>query len=78
MVEFFETPKIFESSPQMKKTKQIDRRWETIEVDQSFFIDLDQASLINLRHKCWAMGKKLGKRFRVLQHPNGYEIGRKA
>lgn len=76
MVEFFETPKIFESSPKMKQTKQIDRRWETIEIGQSFSIPLNEANLAQLRNKCWVMGKKLGKRFRALQYENCYEIGR--
>ena len=77
MVEFFEVPTVFESSPEMKQERQIDRHWEIIEIGQSFTIPLDQANLIGLRHKCWYMGKKLGKRFRVIQRHNCFEIGRK-
>jgi hypothetical protein len=67
---------IFESSPKLKQVRQIDRRWETIESGQSFAIPLDDAKIDNLRSKCWAMGKKLNKRFRVVKHETCYEIGR--
>jgi len=77
MTEFFAVPKVFESSPEMKQERQIELPWEIIEIDQSFTVPLDQGSLIGLRHKCWYMGKKLGKRFRVIQRHNCFEIGRK-
>lgn len=75
--EFRKLSEIFESSPKLKQVRQLDRRWETVEVGQSFAIPLEaHVSLNNLRSKCWAMGKKLNKRFRVVQHETCYEVGR--
>ena len=77
MVEFFEVKDVFPASDKLRQVRKIDRRWETIDVWQSFTIPLDaHVSLNNLRSKCWAMGKKLNKRFRVVQHETCYEVGR--
>ena len=71
-----DTNGIFASSEALKSVRKADRRWETIDVWQSFTIPLDEAKLENLRTKCWAMEKKLNKRFRVVKHETCYEIGR--
>ena len=77
MTEFFETDPTFESSPKLKQIrKPVDRRWETTEVGRSFKIPLNETNLAALRHKCWAMGKKLNKRFRAVQWESCYEVGR--
>ena len=77
MTEFFEIAPTFESSTKLKQIgKPVDRRWETVEVGRSFEIPLNDTNLAALRHKCWAMGKKLNKRFRVVQHVTCYEVGR--
>ncbi len=77
MTEFFKVDETFESSTKLKQIrKPIDRRWETTEIGRSFSIPLNEANLAALRHKCWVMGKKLGKRFRVVQHETCYEVGR--
>ena len=67
---------IFESSSKLSQVKKDWMAWKTIEIGQSFAVPLDQGKLANLRSKCWAMGKKLNKKFRVVQHENCYEIGR--
>ena len=77
MTEFFEVKPIFESSDKLKQVKKpVDRRWETTEVGRSFEIPLSETNLAALRHKCWAMGKKLNRKFRAVQWENCYEVGR--
>ena len=67
---------IFDSSEKLLNVRQDDKIWETLEIKKSFTVPLEQAKLANLRTKCWSMGKKLNKKFRVVQHDNCYEIGR--
>ena len=72
-----ENMKDFPSSERALKIGQIDRRWETLEIGRSFAIECDPLSLPNLRNKAWRMGKKLNKRFRVIDHKkDGYEVAR--
>lgn len=67
---------IFQSSDKLKQMRQIDRRWETIEIGQSFIIPLNEIKLATLRAKAVNKGNRLNKRFRVIRHENCYEVGR--
>ena len=71
-----EVMKDFESSERAKKINQIDRRWETLEIGRSFSIEHNQIAIANLRNRAWYNGRKLGKRFRVVQHETCYEVAR--
>ncbi len=69
--------KDFPSSARALRVGVIDRRWETLEIARSFVISCDEMELSNLRNKAWRMGKKLNKRFRVIDHKkDGYEVAR--
>ena len=71
--------KDFESSERAKKIGQIDQRWEMLEIGRSFSIEQHEMAISNLRNKAWYMGKKLNKRFTVIDHKEkGYEVCRKA
>ena len=67
---------ISDKARELASDRQIDRRWETVEIGHAFAIPLDQAKLANLRTKASTMGKRLEKVFVVVQHETCYEIGR--
>ena len=73
-----EDVKDFPSSERALRISEVDRRWETLEIGRSFSIDSSQLALHNLRNKAWRMGKKLNKRFRVVDHKTCYEVARRA
>lgn len=52
--------------------------WNTLTVGYSFRVAYDEAKLRTLQNYASRTGKKLGKRFRVIDHGEaiGYEIGR--
>ena len=51
--------------------------WRTIAIGESFVVPYFDAQEATLRTACYQMGKKLGKRFRLVNHGEkiGYEIG---
>ncbi len=68
---------IFQSSDKAQ-IKQTDRRWETIEIGQSFAISQSEVKLATLRSKATYNGYKFRKKFRIIIHDskNCYEIAR--
>lgn len=71
---------IFSSSPQLTTPKVIKHKypWNELECGQSFAIPKDRIKLLTLRPMATAKGKKLNKKFRVVEHGDCYEVGRLA
>lgn len=70
--------KIFPSSPELTASGKYNFPWDTIECGQSFAVPKDEIKLLTLRPMATAKGKKLNKKFRVVEHDDCYEVGRLA
>lgn len=72
---------VFPSSPAMldkpmRGVPEAKYPWKTINVGESFPVDAKEIKLSSLRPFATRMGKKHGKKFRVVDHKNGtYEVG---
>lgn len=72
---FGSSPEMGKSAPKENKTAKYP--WRTMEIGTSFAVGKDEAKLGTLRSRCWKMGKKLGKKFSVVDHGDkGFEVGR--
>jgi len=50
--------------------------WRELGIGQSFAVGKQESKIATLRSHAWKMGKKLGKKFRVIDHgEDGYEVG---
>jgi len=71
---------IFESSPKINEDRRTNVKrnfpWNTINCGQSFAVPLNEMKLITLRSMASAKGKKLHKKFKVVQHETTYEVAR--
>lgn len=73
--------RILPSSPEAttEKTKKTTHKypWKTINVGESFLVPpTEVVKFSTLYNSASKMGKKLGKRFRVIQHDIGIEVAR--
>lgn len=72
----------FDSSPALKnfkrKVPEMKHPWNEVELGKSFVVLHSSGKLETLRASASKWGKKLGKRFRVIDHGvgTGYEVGR--
>ncbi len=71
---------IFQSSPKIKEDRRTNIKrnfpWNTIDCGQSFAVQLNEMKFITLRAMASVKGKKLHKRFKVVQHEEVYEVAR--
>ena len=68
---------IYPSSQQLTaKRSKYDFPWNTIDCGQSFMVDKSLIKGVTLRPLCSIKGKELGKKFKMVEHNDCYEVGR--
>ena len=69
---------IFDSSEQLKNSggKKSVYPWHTIPIGKSFTVHKKRITMGALRTLASKTSKRLGKKFRVIEHDNVYEVGR--
>lgn len=71
---------IHESSPEMKLPRAATGRsgkypWALLKVGQSFFVGKDEIKRSTLQTLIYRQGQNLGRKFRIVEHQSGYEVG---
>jgi hypothetical protein len=71
---------IFDSSPKISEDRRTnvkrDFPWDIVNCGQSFAVPKAEMKLITLRSMASVKGKKLSKKFKVVEHSEVYEVAR--
>lgn len=78
--EAMNTRQTFKSSAKAAQSRRSPNKrdwpWDTIECGHSFRVELHEIKPQTLRPICSIKGRELGKKFRMIQHENCYEVAR--
>ena len=71
---------IFKSSPKASEDRRTNVKrnfpWNDVECGQSFAVPKSEMKVMTLRSMASVKGKKLKKKFRVVEHEEAYEVAR--